>query len=179
MAKNDKGKQEIALTKDKSGKEAASPPAPTQTLAPFRAWENEIERMFEDFPFFRIPRFRELEAFRFPRELRPQVPSLDMYEEKSDVVVKAEMPGMSKDDIDIVLSDSTLTLKGEKKKEEEVKEKDYYRCERQYGSFLRSVKLPSEVKAEGVRATFKDGVLEVRLPKSEQAKKKEVRVQVQ
>jgi HSP20 family protein len=93
--------------------------------------------------------------------------------------VKAELPGMSKSDIEVTVSDSTLTLKGEKKKEEEVKEKEYYRCERAYGSFLRTVDLPAEVKAEGVKAIFKDGVLEIRLPKSEKAKQKEVRVQVQ
>jgi HSP20 family protein len=148
-------------------------------LSPFGAWEREIERMFEDIPSFRRPRFRELEPFRFPRELRMRPPTLDIYEEKNDLVVKAEMPGMTKDEIEVTLSDSTLILKGEKKKEEEVKEKDYYRCEREYGSFLRTIDLPAEVKADGLKATFKDGVLEVRLPKSEEAKKKEIHVQVQ
>ena len=71
--------------------------------------------MFDDMPFLRLPRFGLLESLRFPRELRLQAPSLDMYEEKNEVVVKAEVPGMAKDDIEITLSDSTLTLKGEKK----------------------------------------------------------------
>ncbi len=179
MAKNDKGK-EVAVKKANGGqkKEIVSA-TPTRILSPMGAREREIDRMFENFPFFHWPRLRALESFRFPRELRLQAPSLDMYEEEHDVVVKAEMPGMTKDDIEITLSDSTLTLKGEKKKEEEVKEKDYYRCEREYGSFLRTVELPAEVKTDGVKATFKDGVLEIRLPKSEEAKKKEVHVQVQ
>ena len=178
MAKNDKGKQEITVKKENGGKKGTGV-APLRMLSPLHGWEREMDRLFEDFPFFHLPRLRELAAFRFPRELRLKAPSLDLYEEKSDVIVKAEMPGMTKDDIEITLSDSTLTLKGEKKKEEEVKEKDYYRCEREYGSFLRTVELPAEVKADGVKATFRDGVLEIRLPKSEEAKKKEVHVPVQ
>ncbi len=176
MAENDKGKIDVTVKKGSEKKETEV--APVRMLSPLRAWEREIERMFEDFPFAGFPRFRELEPFSFPRELRLNAPSLDMYEEKNDVVVKAELPGMTKDDIEIKLIDSTLTLKGEKKKEEEVKEKDYYRCEREYGSFLRTVELPAEVKTDGAKATFKDGVLEIRLPKSEEAKKKEIHVQV-
>ncbi len=178
MTKNDKGKGAVAVKKANGGqkKEVA---AAARALSPLRAWEREVERMFEDFPALHWPRLRALEPFRLSRELRLQPPSLDMYEEKGDVIVKAEMPGMAREDIEITLSDSTLTLKGEKNKKEEVKEKDYYRCEREYGSFLRTVKLPTEVKAEGVKATFKDGVLEVRLPKSAEAKKKEINVKVQ
>jgi HSP20 family protein len=172
MAKKQKVK-EVAVRANGQKKEVAAAP-----LSPLRAWERQIERMFEDFPFFHWPRFRGIEPFRYPRELRMQAPTIDMYEEKNEVIVKAEMPGMSKDEIEILLDDSTLTLKGEKKKEEEIKEKDYYRCEREYGSFLRTIDLPADVKAEGVKAAFKDGVLEIHLPKSEGAKKKEVRVQV-
>jgi HSP20 family protein len=181
MAKDDKGK-EITVKKEPAKKESAKKEvalAPLRPLSPLRAWEREIERMFADFPFFRWPRFRDLEPFRFARELRLETPALDMYEEKDAVVVKAEMPGISKDDIEITLRGSTLSVKGEKKREEEVRDKDYYRCEREYGSFLRTVELPAEVKADAVKATFKDGVLEVRLPKTEEAKKKEVRVSVQ
>ena len=174
MAK--KRKQEAAVQKSNGGKKMQPATEPTRMPSPMRASEREIDRAFRD--FFHWPRLREMEPFAFPRDLRMQVPSLDVYEEKSDVVVKAEMPGMSKDDIDITLSDSTLTLKGEKKKEEEVKEKDYYRCERQYGSFYRTVELPSEVKSDGVKATFKDGILEVRLAKSAESKKKEIHVNV-
>lgn len=174
MAKDGK---EVAAKKGNEGKEPAAAPPP-HVLSPMHAWEREIDRMFADFPFSRLGRLSDLEPFRRLRESRLAAPTLDMYEEKNEVVVKAELPGMAKEDIDIKLSDSTLTLKGEKRKEEEVKEKDYYRCEREYGSFLRTVQLPAEVKADGAKATFKDGVLEVRLPKSEEAKKKEVRLQV-
>ena len=176
MAKNGKGK-EVAVKKG-NGQKKKAPAAPPRLLSALPAWEREIERMLEDFPRLRWPRHRGLEALHFPRDLRLQAPSLDMYEEKGNVVVKAELPGMSKDEIEVTLNDSTLTLKGEKKKEEEVKEKDYYRRERSYGSFVRSVELPSEVKSDQIKANFKDGVLEVRMPKTEEAKKKSVSVKI-
>jgi HSP20 family protein len=175
MAKNDKEKEVVVKKAEKKD----APSVALRRLSPLDAWEHEIERMFEDFPRLRWPRYFDLEPMRFPRALRLHAPSLDMYEEKGEIIVKAELPGMGKDDIQVTLTDSTLTLKGEKKKEEEVKEKDYYRCEREYGSFLRTVDLPAEVKADGVKATFKDGILEIRLPKSEAAKQKEVHVKVQ
>jgi HSP20 family protein len=106
------------------------------------------------------------------------MPSLDLYEEKDDIVVKADIPGMSKEDIEVTMSGDVLSIKGEKKKEEEVKEKDYYRRERSYGSFARSVELPCEVKGDQIKASFKDGVLEIRCPKSEEAKKKSVSVKI-
>lgn len=176
MAKGDKGKP-LAVSKGASEK---IPPAvsPTSVLSPLRAWEREMERMFDDFPFFRWPRLRDLEAFRFPREMRLQMPSLDMYDEEHEIVVKAELPGIGKDDVEVNLSGSTLTIKGEKKREEEIKKTNYLRSEREYGSIFRSLELPAEVKAEEVKASFKDGVLEIRLPKSEAAKKKAVRVTV-
>jgi HSP20 family protein len=178
MAKNNKGKgKEIAVKKEAQEKPTAV--APLREWSPLRAWEREFDRMLEDLPFFRWPRLRELEPFRFRRELRLQAPSLDVYEEKNELVVKAEIPGLSKDDIEITLSNSTLTLKGEKKKEEEIKEKDYYRCEREYGSFLRSVDLPAEVETDKAKAVFKNGVLEIRLPKSAATRTKQVQVSVQ
>jgi HSP20 family protein len=177
MAKDNKGK-EIAVKKEAQKKKEASV-TPVREWSPLRAWEREFDRIFEDLPFLRWPRLRELEPFRFRRELRLQAPSLDVYEEKNELVVKAEIPGLSKDDIEITLSNSTLTLKGEKKKEEEVKEKDYYRCEREYGAFLRTVDLPAEVDTDKAKAVFKNGVLEVRLPKSAATKTKQVQVSVQ
>ena len=170
MAK-DKGK-EVSVKKAEAATKKEATVTPTRALSPLRSWEREIEHMFEDFPFFRWP------PFRFARELRLRAPTLDVYEEKDDVVVKAELPGLTKDDIEISVTDSTLTLKGEKKREEEVKEKDFYRCEREYGSFLRTIDLPAEVKMDSATATFKDGVLKIRLPKAEEAKRKFVKIDV-
>ena len=125
----------------------------------------------------------------FPSPLRPSralfreslslgVPAVDLYEEEDEVVLKAEVPGLSKEDLKIDLSDSTLTISGEKKKEEEIKEEDYTYSERAYGSFSRSLQLPCAVKADKVKATFKDGILEVKLPKTEDAKKRHVTVKI-
>lgn len=107
------------------------------------------------------------------------IPAVDVYEEKDEIVVKAELPGMDKKDIEIKISDSELTLKGEKKKGEEVDEKVYYRCERSYGTCFGSVDLPKDVQTDKVTASFKDGVLEVRIPKTEEAKTKEIKVKVE
>jgi HSP20 family protein len=105
-------------------------------------------------------------------------PSIDVYEDKDDIVVKAEVPGLDKNDIEVKISDSEVTLKGEKKKEEKIDEENYYRCERSYGAFLRSVDLPVGFHADKAKASFKNGILEVRLPKSEEAKAKEIKVKI-
>jgi HSP20 family protein len=104
---------------------------------------------------------------------------LDVFEEQDDIVVKAELPGIDKENIEVNLTDRTLTIKGEKKKADEVKEENYYRCERSYGSFLRSVELPKDVHADKVKASFKNGILEVRVPKTEEAKSKAIKVKVE
>jgi HSP20 family protein len=106
-------------------------------------------------------------------------PVVDLFEEKDNVVVKAELPGLEKGDVEVNLTDSRLTIKGEKKKEEKVKEEDYFYSERSYGAFTRVLQLPCSVKADKVKATFKKGVLEVTMPKSEEAKKRSVAVRVE
>jgi HSP20 family protein len=100
-------------------------------------------------------------------------------QEKDEIVVKAELPGMDKSDIQVKISDSELTLKGEKKKAEKLDDGNYYRCECSYGTLFRSVEIPSCVRADKVKASLKNGVLEVRLPKTEEAKTKEIKVKVE
>lgn len=107
------------------------------------------------------------------------MPALDVFEDKDNVIVKADLPGLTKDDVEITLQDDVLTLRGEKKQEKEVKEENYHRVERVYGSFNRSVSLPVAVDANKVEATFKDGVLRITLPKAEEAKPKQIKVKVQ
>jgi HSP20 family protein len=150
-----------------------------ETIEPRRF--SEIEKMFEDW----FENFWSRPVARLWRpdfwRLRPaffEAPALDVYDEKDDLIVKAEIPGLTKDEIDISLEENILTIKGEKKKEEEVKEDDYYRCERTFGAFSRSIELPMNVKPDKVNASFKNGVLEIRLPKAEEAKKNIVRVKV-
>ncbi len=99
--------------------------------------------------------------------------------DKEALVAKVELPGMGKEDIQVNIADHHLTIKGEKKKEEEIKAESYYRSERSYGSFSRTVELPAEVQVEKAQASFRNGVLEIRLPKSEEAKKKEIKVKVE
>jgi HSP20 family protein len=106
------------------------------------------------------------------------LPSVDVSETKNDLVVKAELPGMDPKDIDISLSDGLLTIRGEKKQEKEEKEENYHFIERSYGSFTRSVQLPREVKRENISASYKNGILKVVLPKSEEVKTKEIKIKV-
>ena len=105
-------------------------------------------------------------------------PSLDVYEDKDNIIVKAELPGMKKEDIDLSLTGETLTLSGVRKHEEEVKDQESYRAERFFGRFQRSVTLPQPVDPNKVQASYKDGILTISLPKSEEAKRKQIEVKV-
>ncbi len=105
-------------------------------------------------------------------------PALDLYDEKDRFLVSVELPGLAKDAISISLQDGMLTLSGERKHEREGKEGETFRSERYFGKFQRSVTLPAAVDASKVKATYKDGVLLVDLPKAEEAKPKQIQVSV-
>jgi HSP20 family protein len=102
------------------------------------------------------------------------VPPVDIYETDNAFVLKAELPGFSKEDLQIELHENRLILRGERKRETEAKEDQYHRIERAYGRFERAFWVPTTVDAEKIQASFKDGVLELRLPKSEKAKPKRI-----
>jgi HSP20 family protein len=104
------------------------------------------------------------------------MPAVDVFEKNDKFIVKAEVPGMKEEDIDVSVVGDTLTIKGERKTETEVKEEDYYRCERSYGSFYRSIPLPSAVDASKIEASYEDGLLEVTLPKKAEVKPKKIAV---
>ncbi len=106
------------------------------------------------------------------------LPAVDIYETADSVILKAELPGVSRENIDIQVRDNTLTLKGERKFEREVKDENYLRIERSYGSFQRAFSLPTVIHQDEIKAVFKDGVLEVTLPKAEEAKPKQVKIEV-
>jgi HSP20 family protein len=107
-------------------------------------------------------------------------PVVDIYEtDNHDLVVKAELPGLSRDDIDVVIENSTLMLKGEKKFDSSIKDEHYRRIERTYGKFTRSFTLPNTVDASKVSADFKNGVLTVTLPFREEAKPRSINVAVE
>jgi HSP20 family protein len=103
-------------------------------------------------------------------------PPVDIFETPEALVMKAELPGFSKDDISIELKENALTLRGERKHEMETKEENYHRRERTYGAFQRSFMLPTTVDQNNVQASYKDGVLELRLPKVEAAKPKRISI---
>ncbi|TNF55583.1 Hsp20/alpha crystallin family protein [bacterium] len=107
------------------------------------------------------------------------MPKVDMYDRKKEVVVKAELPGVKKDDVEVTITKEALTIKGETKREKEVKDEDYYCSECSYGSFLRTLPLPAEVNDVKAKAIFKNGVLEITLPKLEEAKAREVKLNVE
>jgi HSP20 family protein len=140
------------------------------------AKEGWFERVLED--VWRRPLHGLWRSERWlPETLIPSaMPSMDVYQKDDAVVVRAELPGMSREEIDVTLAGETLTVKGEKRREENVQERNYHRHERCYGAFVRSVSLPCGVRSDAANATLKDGVLEVRLPKTEEAKARSIAV---
>jgi HSP20 family protein len=129
---------------------------------------NEMDNLFD--------RFIDWRPFGGVAEGGMWNPALDVSETPKQVVVKAELPGMDPKDIDISLHDNVLTLKGERKQEKEEKEENYHRVERSYGSFMRSFRLPAEVAADKVNATYKDGVLTVKLNKTAKSAAKKIEI---
>jgi len=147
---------------------------PISEIDPFRNLtriQDEINRLFE----FTIGRPLG-ERGLFEGEWAPAV---DVYEDENSVVVKAELPGLTEKDIHVNIIDGTLVIKGEKKKEEEKTEQSYYRVERSYGAFQRSIPLPTAVDSEKVKARFKQGVLEIEMPKKEEAKPKQIEIKAE
>jgi HSP20 family protein len=130
---------------------------------------NRINRMFDD-PFFSLGRLSDEDS------LGMWNPAVDLYEKDDQFIIKAELPGVNKDDIKVDLKDRVLTLSGERTYENEVKEENYYRRERSYGKFQRAFTLPADVDSEKIKAEFKDGVLQIEVPKPEDRKAKRVTV---
>lgn len=167
----------MSVRRKRKESESLVPVQQVRDLAPFEEMERWFDRWFAEpfrtpFSLFRRP----LSPTRwFAEETAPQV---DIFEDGDELVVKAELPGLEREDINVTLTDDVLTISGEKKKEEMVQEKNYYRLERSSGSFTRSFRLPVEVQTDKVKATFKGGVLEMRMPKTEEAKEKEVKIKI-
>ena len=130
---------------------------------------DEIDRLFET-PLAELARSSQL--------LSGWTPSLDVYEEKDNLIVKAEIPGMKREDIEVSLHDGSLSISGERKSENKYEGSEAYRSERFFGKFQRTVALPTPVAADKVKAQYKDGVLIVTLPKTEEAKPKQIDISV-
>ncbi len=140
---------------------------PFGELTTFR---REMDRLFERF-------FGELPGLGLPGMV--WAPRLDMSETKDSLVVKAELPGLEAKDLDISVSGDTLTIKGEKKQEKEEKDEHRHLIERSHGAFSRMVELTAPVAADKIKATFKNGVLTITLPKTEEAKRKAIPIKVE
>ncbi len=109
---------------------------------------------------------------------RNWVPAVDIFERGEETVVRAELPDVRKEDLDLKVENNLLTLRGEKRRDETVEQENYHRSERHYGSFTRSFKLPSTVDTSRIQARYENGVLEIALPKAEEAKAKQIEVKV-
>lgn len=130
-------------------------------LSPFRVFEDALTRMWSE-----------------PRTARPWSPAVDILETEGEIVLKADVPDVKLEDIEVRVENETLTIKGERKFEKEDTTKGFHRIERSYGAFVRSFTVPPSVDAEKVNASYRNGVLTVSLPKKEAAKPRQVKVDV-
>ena len=133
--------------------------------------QREMNRMFDGFFRGSITRTKIMQSPAW-------TPAVDIAEHDDEYFVKVELPGVNKDDVKITLENNILTIRGEKKQEKETKKENYHRVERSYGSFQRSFTLPTTVKATKSMQSYKDGVLQISLPKAEEAKPKQIEVKV-
>ena len=142
-------------------------PWKNQEINKFR---RDIDRLFD----------RMWDEFRMPLSLRivRGVPSIDLSETEEELIIKAEIPGINPEDLDISVTDDTLTIKGETKQEIIEEKEDHHRTERQYGSFSRSLQLPCRIMAEDVKATYKKGILSITMPKCKADTTQGVKVKV-
>ena len=134
--------------------------------------QNRINRIFED----SLTRTGELDNNVAVCSWRPAV---DIYATDNGLVIKAELPGVRKDEVSVEVKDNVLTLKGERKTDEKIKDENYYRRERCFGTFLRAFTLQHAVFPDKIKAKFKDGVLEVEIPKPEEEKPKQITVNIE
>lgn len=151
--------------------------APRDPFTMLRQMTSELDRIFEEtaWPTFRWPMFRG----QAPLAEAAFTPAIDVFEKEGRLVTRVDLPGLKKDEVKVEVADGQLAISGERKTETEEKKEDFYRCERQYGSFYRAVPLPEGVKLEDVKATFTDGVLEVSVPLPAQPKVETRTVEIQ
>jgi|WetSurMetagenome_2_1015567.scaffolds.fasta_scaffold816403_2 HSP20 family protein len=136
----------------------------------FPSLRDEMDKMFEEF----------FEKVRFPSTREHSwTPAVDVYETKKDVIVTVDIPGIDPKEVAVSLMEESLTIKGERKKEDDLKDEDLYRSEREFGSFQRLIQLPAEVMADQAKATYVNGVLRIVAPKTQKSAPKEVRVDVE
>lgn len=148
--------------------------ATVRALSPFE----EMDRMFDQYFRRGVMRPWRFEWPSFPEVALPEMkmPKVDVVDREAEVVVKAEIPGVEKKDLDISVGEDAITIKGSTRHEEKEEKGDYYRHEISRGSFIRTVALPATVDGSKAKANFKDGMLELTLPKTEKAKRHAVKL---
>ena len=141
-----------------------------QPFNELRRMHDEMDRMFESF----------LQPSMAPSALVTMtMPLVDVFEQDRNIIVKAEVPGLNKDNIEVMATEDSITMKGEFKQEEEVKEQGFIRQERRMGNFFRTIPLSNKIKSDQVKAVFKDGVLTITAPMEEEANTKETKVNIE
>ena len=162
-------------------KEKAAPvPTRTEEWAPLGSLREEIDRLFDDFGagFWRHSLPQRMQGF-FPAAGKGMVtPAIELVERDGDYHITAELPGMKPEDVEVKLGEGVVTIRGEKSEEMKEEKEDYLVSERRYGEFQRSLPLPAGIAADKVVATFENGVLNVTLPKTAEAKQKERKIEV-
>ncbi len=151
-----------------------------RSMYPFAALREEMNRLFDDFfgePFF-APLVREFPQSVFGRAVGAISPRVDITETEKAITLTAELPGMDENDVELVLADGMLTIKGEKKYDREEKEENVYVMERSYGTFRRSFRIPDSVDTDKIEARFDKGVLTVTMPRRPEARKAEKRIKI-
>ena len=131
-----------------------------------RRFTRDMERLFENFQGFGSPNFfmTDFTPFRIELENVEWVPQIEVLQKNGQFMARADLPGLTKDDVKVEVTDNLLTISGERKEEKEEKREGFYRSERSYGSFYRQIPLPEGVKTENAAATFHNGVLEITIP---------------
>lgn len=162
-------KKEVSTAKE------STPTKPQRYVSPFEEMEQMMEQFFD--------RGGWMSPFRFRRnwpDITPafegRMPKVDVIDRDKEVVVKAELPGVNKDDLDVTISDDTLTIKSSTKHEETKEEGQYHRRELSTGEFSRTLQLPAKVNSSDAVASFKDGMLELTLPKVEEVKRRSIKI---
>ena len=161
--------------KDKNKEKMALAPRTPETVNPFQAMRRltkNMERLFEDFQGFSFPSLfsADFAPLRMEFDKGEWMPQIEVFQDDKRFTVRADLPGLTKDDVKVEVADNYLTISGERKEEKEEKGEGYYRSERTYGNFHRQIPLPEGAKAETAAATFHNGVLEITMPTPQVAK---------
>lgn len=172
---NEKKKSEVSASKGASKGEVQKA-TPARALSPFE----EMDRMFEHFfprgwmrPFhWERPSWAEL-----PLPFEGKMPRIDVIDRDTEIVIHAEVPGVDKKDLDVSVTDNSVTIKGKTEREVKEEKENYYRCETSQGSFSRTIPLPSKVDSEKAKTKFKDGLLELTLPKAEKSTRRNIKIE--